>query len=299
MADYLGAMQVRPGAAPPYAAPTVRPTLVEGEADSHGQVVAAGASAAAGDTVIGTITLPANGPWLIYGLWCQHVEATATPGESTGGHFRINALDGDITPNPAPSRFPTGLGGSFLGGVEQQRVSPLKIWPVQFTAPGKARIQLIYNNTVAVTVAGQVAMGILYGKSIPNTPPITYIDVVRAQVAAAIDTAVGVITLAEKGRRITYIGCQIAQSGVLTAGEELIGFFRLASDDVNLSPSEWPCNAAYGAGLGATIEQPVVLPPTMIPVNIPVPGGARINCFIDLNTAVTNAAEVEIFIAYE
>jgi hypothetical protein len=35
-----------------------------------------------------------------------------------------------------------------------------------------------------------------------------------------------------------------------------------------------------------------------IPVNIEVPRGARIDCFCDLNTAITNGADVEIFIAY-
>ena len=39
--------------------------------------------------------------------------------------------------------------------------------------------------------------------------------------------------------------------------------------------------------------------PVIIPVNIPVEGGARIDCFVDLNTAVTNAAEVLIGITYE
>lgn len=292
-------IQVRPGYAAPSPRQVVQPGIVEGEADTHGQTAVLAGSVAAGDTTIGTLTLPANGPWLIFGVWCQIVQQTATAGETFGGHFRLNSLDGDVYPNPAPSRFPTGLGGSFLGGVQQCRVTPLKIWPVYYEAPGKARIELIYNEASAVTVATLVAMGIMYGKSIPSQPPFLYIDRVRAAVAAAADTVVGTVTLAEKARRITYIGCQIAQDGVLTAGEELMATFRLSSDDVNVAPSSWPCNAAFSAGLGATIELPLVPAPQMIPVNIPVPGGARIDCAIDLATALTNAAEVEIFIAYE
>jgi len=85
----------------------------------------------------------------------------------------------------------------------------------------------------------------------------------------------------------------------LTTAEELIGFFRLSSDDVNLAPSQWPFGASYGAGVGALIGNDVIAPPSMIPVAIGVPGGARIDTFVDLNTALTNAAEVEIFIGYE
>jgi hypothetical protein len=79
----------------------------------------------------------------------------------------------------------------------------------------------------------------------------------------------------------------------------LIGFFRLASDDVKLPPMQLPFNNVYGAGLGALIQGGNQGRIDYIPVDIPVQGGARINAFVDLNTAVTNAADCEIFIAYE
>jgi hypothetical protein len=86
---------------------------------------------------------------------------------------------------------------------------------------------------------------------------------------------------------------------VLTTAEELIGFFRLASDDVNLVPAQYPFPMAFSAGLGALIQGASFTPSGFIPVDIPIVGGARINCFVDLNTAVTTAAEVQVYIAYE
>lgn len=266
---------------------------------THGSAVAGGASTAAGDTVIGTVTLPAGGPWLIHHVWSLIAAATSTAAESFGGYFRLLSLDGDVEPNPAPSRFPTGIGGSFLGATEGARVDFLKLWSTAYQAPGKARIQLIYNEPTVVTAATQVILGLIYGKRVPEPQPIVFMDFVRAQVAAAVDTLVGTITLAEKARRITAIGCQIGQDNVIVAGEELLGFFRLSSDDINMAPAQFPCNVAFSGGLGTVIEQLVIPPPAMIPVDIPVIGGARIDCFIDLNTAVTNAAEIEVFIAYE
>lgn len=270
-----------------------------GGVDSHGSAVAGAGSTAAGDTTIGTVTLPADGPWNIWGIWCMIAQQTATPGESFGGHFRLNSLDGDVEPNPAPTRFPTGIGGSFLGATQMARICPLRVWPVSFNAPGKARIELIYNEPTAVSVATQVVMGLMYGKQPPVSAPFLYVDRVRIAQTAAADTLVGTVTLAEKARRISYVGGVMAADNVIVAGEELLGFFRLSSDDINLPPSQWPFNAAYGAGLGAVIEQPRIEAPFMIPVNIPTPGGARVDCYVDLNTAVTNAAEVEIFLAYE
>jgi hypothetical protein len=272
--------------------------MPELEADSHGMCVAGAGSTAAGDTTIGSITLPAGGPWLIWGVWGTIARATATAGESVGGHFRLSCSSGDLTPNPAPSRFPTGIIPSFLGATADVVGSPTHLFDVEYIAAGKAIIDLIYNEPTTVTVATQVVLGILFGKTRPEVVPNVFIDRVRAAVVSGADTSVGTITISEKAAEIIAVGCSLAQDGVVTAGEELLGFFRLASDDVKMPPAQFPCAGGYSAGLGALINQGNVLAPLMIPVKIPVVGGARIDCFIDLNTAVTNAAEVEIFIAY-
>lgn len=254
---------------------------------------------AAGETTIGTVTLPANGPWNIWGIWSLIAAVTPTAGEAIGGYIRMDSLDGDVQPNPAPTRFPTGLGGSWLGATQPVMIDRLKVWPIQLEAPGKARISLIYNQATTVTVATKVLAGLMYGKTRPIPVVFTYIDRVRAQVTAAAETLVGTVTLAEKARRITHVGCVMAQDGVLTTVEDLIASFRLGSNDINMPPSQWPPSAVFSGGLGAVIGQSEVVAPAMIPVDIPVPGGARVDCYIDLLDAVTNAAEVEIYIAYE
>jgi len=126
-----------------------------------------------------------------------------------------------------------------------------------------------------------------------------FCDRVQANVAVAADAAVGVLVLSEKATRITGICGILNQGGVLVAGEELIGFFRLTSDDVTLPPMQLPFNCVYGAGLGALITGASEPPIKFIPVDIPVYGGARIAVNVDLNTAVTNAANVDVYIAYE
>jgi len=276
-----------------------RVTGGELESDTHGAVVVGAGGVVAGETVIGTITFPAGGPWKIWGLWGFMVNATITAAEVLSGNMRLNAVSGDILPNPAPSRFPLGAIGSILGATSAQQIHPLKIWPVDFEAPGKGVMQLIVNQPVGNTVAPQCALGVLFGKTVPSMTPFRYIDTVRAQTNLAPDTAIGTLTLAEKATRITAVGGILVQDNVITTVEELIGFFRLSSDDVRMPPAQFPFSAVYGGGLGALIGNPVAQTPVMIPVNIPVPGGGRIDAFVDLNTALTTNAEIEIYIAYE
>ncbi|MBA7705614.1 hypothetical protein ES703_114446 [subsurface metagenome] len=249
--------------------------------------------------MIGTITFPAGGPWVIWGVWGFMVAATPTAAEVIAGHMRLNAVSGDILPNPAPSRFPLNAVGSQLGATLPAVMHALKIWPVLFEAPGKGVMQMIVNQAVGNTVAPECVLGVLFGKTIPSQMPIRFIDTVRAQVAAAVDTLIGTVTIAERATRITQVGGILVQDNVITTVEELLGYFRLASDDVRMPPAQFPFSAVYGAGLGALIQQAVAQLPVMIPVEIPVEGGARIDCYTLLNTAVSNAAEIEIFIAYE
>jgi len=279
--------------------PGVRPGQPELHSDTHGAIVTGAGGTAAGETVIGTITFPAGGPWKIWGVYGFMVAVTPTAAEVVAGHMRLNAVSGDIIPNPAPSRFPLSAVSSQLGATLPATQHPLKIWPVDYEAPGKGVLQLIVNQAVGNTVAPQCLLGVLFGKTIPSVSQIRYIDTVRAQVAAAVDTLIGTLTLAEKASRITAIGGILCQDNVITTVEDLIGFFRLASDDVRMPPAQFPFSAVYGGGLGALILNTGAQVPVMIPVDIPVPGGGRIDCYAQLNTLVTNAAEIQIYIAYE
>lgn len=267
--------------------------------NTHGMIVSGAAGTTAADHLIGTITLPAGGPWTIHHVHGQVVSATATAAESIGGYVFFDVASGDIAPNPAPSQFPAFETGSSLGATIDRGESPLNLFSVDWEAYGKAVINCYYHQNIACTVAPQVVMGMIFGKNIPSVQPLTFCQQVRTTVAAAADTAIGTATISEKAKRIVGICGILQQDGVLVAGEELTGFFRLTSDDIKLPPLQLPFNKVFGAGLGGTIHGGNQGSINFIPVDIPVVGGSRLNTFIDLNTAVTNAADVQIFIAYQ
>lgn len=273
--------------------------MAEVIADTHGAVLAGAGSTAAGETDLGDITLPAGGPWKIFGIWGHAVPATATAAELIGGYIKLQSKSGDLTPDPSPAKFPTPKHGSSLGATIDQVVSPLVIYPIDFDAAGKAVLDLIYNQDIACTVAAQVCAGILFGKTIPERGRYRFADRARTTINSGDDTTIGTVTLSEKATKITGILAEITQDGVLTTAEEIIGFVRLSSDDLNLSPAQYPVAAAYGAGEGALIMAGSPPPMLPVPVIIPVPAGARIDCFLDLNTALTNACNASVTIFYE
>jgi len=267
--------------------------------NTHGMIVAGAAQALAGELIIGQIVLPAGGPWLIHDVFGQVVSATHTTAEHVGGYMRIRAASGDITPNPAPSVWPVSAQGSGLLVTGDQLGCALHKYPVLWEAPGRATVEFIFNNISGTAVAPQVVLGILFGKTLPEVKRFLYCDQVRAAINAAADTLVGTITLPEKATKITGVMGVLAQDGLVVAGEELLGFFRLESDDANLVPSEFPFPLAFSAGLGAQITGSPFPPLSFIPVDIPVVAGARIDCYCDLNTAVTTVANVQVFLAFE
>ena len=266
----------------------------------HSMIVSGAASTTAGDTTIGTIELPArdSGDWLIHKIFAQAVRPTATAAESVGGNIRMAPAQGELSPNPAPSRFPVFESGSFLGATAPVTACPLHIYDVDYLATGQARIDMIYDNAIAATVAAQVVCGIIFGDERPFPVPMQFCDRVRTTFTSAADSAIGTITLSQNAQQIVGIAGIIQQDGVLTTAEELIGFFRISSDDIKLVPAQYPFNTVFGAGIGALIDGGNQGKIDFIPVNIPVAKGARLDCFVDLNTAVTNGADVEIFVAY-
>lgn len=265
---------------------------------THGQIVTGAGGTAAGDTTIGTITLPAGGPWLISGIFGQAVQATLTAAECAGGYIQAEVASGDLSPNPAPGKYPTGFGGSILGATGSVQIAPLFIHPVEWESPGKGVINMVFHQEIAITVANQVVCGLIYGKGPIEKKSARFMDRVFTTKTAAAKSAIGTITLSEKAEEIVGVGFFFVQDGVLTAGEELLGYGIIESDDLDIVPGMYPAACAYSAGLGATIGNPVYSPANLIPVNIPVVGGARVDCSCVFNTAVTNAAMVACYIAY-
>ena len=127
------------------------------EGNTHGLLLAGAGATTATETNLGTISLPAGGPWLIHDVFALVANATATAAELTGGYFRFDAASGDLTPQPAPSRFPVRGATSTLGATIDRSTCKLNLFPVAWEAPGKANIDIIVANNTTNTVAANVA----------------------------------------------------------------------------------------------------------------------------------------------
>jgi len=262
-------------------------------------IVEGAGGVARGDYLVGTITLPAGGPWVIYGVFGTFARITATALQSTAGYMFLRAVVGDLIPNPSPSRFPLGNDGSFVGATADAPVDPLHFIDTIYQAPGKSVIELWFHQSGACAAIPVVQMGVVFGLQIPYFRSVMFMDLVDVDLNLAAEVAIGTITLAERATRLTHIGGIFHPTLGFTTGEEIIGHFRLASDDVKLEPSIWPFSCAIGAGLGALIQASDTIEPFLIPVDIPVPGGARIDVFGTLITALAIDVEAEIVIGYE
>lgn len=266
---------------------------------THSQLITGAIGSSVALTTLGTLTLPADGPWRIHNIYGQLARATATAAEAITAKFNFRSPTGDLTPDPQPSNWPMSNAGSFLGASAPAQNAPLSIFDVDWEAAGKGTISIAGALDIAATVAPIAVLGVVYGPDIPVVRRFKFCDQVQGTHAAATEAQIGTLTLSEKATRITGLCGVVLQDGVLVTAEELIGFFRLDSDDVLLSPSSWPFNDAYGAGLGTVIGSGGTSPIRFIPVDIPVPGGSRINVFTTFVTAVTNPADVAVYIAYE
>jgi len=259
-----------------------------------------GNTAAATKTAIGNpIILPAGGPWRIHHIWAQVAKVTTIPNEGIGGTLFVDSLTGDLTPDPAPGKYPA-LGSPVSESADSAiSVVPLNLWPVDWEASGKAQIQLSYANLLAITTAPKVAAGIIFGDSIPEVRPLKFCDVVTNSWASANETQVGTITLAEKATRIVGIMANLMKGDAPTAGEEIMATIRLDSADILLPPAQYPCAFAYNASDGTAVGQASNPQAQFIPVDIPVVGGARIDVFATTTRSVTDNADIAVHIAYE
>lgn len=263
-------------------------------------VTGTGGTAAAATTQIGNIiTLPAGGPWNIYGIWGLVARVTSIPDQGTGGALIVSSVSGDLTPDPAPGTYPLVGSPAAASANSTLSVVPLNIWDVNWQAAGKAQITLSYLNQLAITTGSIVSAGILFGKTVPVKVPLKFCDGVRASFASATEQSIGTITLAEKAKRIVGIFADLGKGDVHTAAEAVMATIRLGSSDVQLPPSQYPCNRAYNAGDGTAVGAPSVPMSQFIPVDIPVEGGARIDIFATTTVSVTGNADIQVYLAYE
>lgn len=259
-----------------------------------------GATAAATKTQIGSdIVMPAGGPWIVFGVWGQVAKVTAVAAEGSGGQLIVESFSGDISPDPAPGKFPLiGTPGISSANCHMAAMG-LNIWPVNWQAAGKATIRLYYMNQLAITAGSAVKAGILFGDSIPEKRPLVFCDAVYTAFASATEQSVGTITLAEKASRIVGILADCGHGDALTVAEPTLVSIRLASDDIKLPPAQYPCAHCFDSGDG-TVEGETAMPRAdFIPVDIPVEGGARIDVYATSSQSVTGNCEVQVYIAYE
>jgi len=259
-----------------------------------------GSTAAATKKQIGSdLVLPAGGPWSIHHIWGQVVRITTVPNEGTGGILHAGAVSGDLSPDPAPGKYP--LVGSPLSESVNCGISavPLNLWSVNWEAAGKASLALSYTGLLAITTAPVVAAGIIFGDSRPEIVPLTFCDSVQSSFASAIEQSIGTIVLAEKATRIVGILADLNKGDAVTGAEAIMATIRLDSADVKLPPAQYPCNRAFNANDGTPVGQSSVGQSQFIPVDIPVIGGARIDCFATTTQSVTGNADVSIYLAYQ
>lgn len=245
------------------------------------------------------ITLPAGGPWIIHHLWGMAVQDTAVASEAISGSIRIDALSGDLTPDPAPGRYPLLGMSSQASASFGIHSSPLNIFPVNWQAAGKAVISLSYINDQGNSTAPLVAAGIIFGDSVPEKLPLVFSDRVAANLTAATEATIGTITISEKATRIVGILATAMKDGAITVDEGMLATIRLDSADIKLPPAQFPTNVGYNAADGTLAGGSDIGPPQFIPVDIPIIGGSRINIFGTLVNAVTAGLDVQVFIAYE
>lgn len=263
-------------------------------------VTGTGGTSARETTQIGSnITLPAGGPWFIHHIWGQVAKLTTIPDQGTGGELIVNAASGDLTPDPAPGKYP--LVGNALSQAANGAISsvPLNLWEVAWNASGKAVIQLSYRQQLAMTSASQLAAGIIFSDTKPEKRPLTFCDSVQASFASATEQTIGTITLAEKATRIVGFMADLNKGDAATAAEAIMATVRLGSNDVKLPPMTLPCNRAFDASDGTAAGSDSSAQSQFIPLDIPVEGGARIDCFATTTESVTANADIAIYIAYE
>lgn len=246
-----------------------------------------------------TLLMPAGGPWIIHDIWSQIIHDVPTADEGITGSLLFQSVAGDIAPDPAPGTYPLVGPGATVGANMENVDVPLNIFRTNWTAAGKAQINFRINLDVAVTVAPQVAAGIIFGDTVPEKQPLTFCDQIDVAFAGGAEGAIGNINISEKATRIVGLLGILSKVTAVTASEGMIGTFRLASNDIKMPPAQFPFNNAISGALGTVVGQMGPKPINFIPVDIPVEGGSVISCFVTTQTAITGNISARVYIAYE
>ncbi len=245
------------------------------------------------------ITLPAGGPWIIHQVWGACCVRTPLAGQGFGANLTVDSVAGDINPDPAPAKYPLVGFHSPIGTVVPPKEIAVNMYDVNWTAAGKAQLEVGTSLNRAVTTAGVAAAGIIFSDTIPVRRPLQFVDTVDLAITAAGETDIGEITISEKATKIVGVMGMWQKVTAFTASEPINGFFSIDSNDVKFKPAQFPMTNAIGGGLGAMTGASSLNPANFIPVDIPVIGGSIINLSATLHLANTGNVNAAIYIAYE
>ncbi len=258
------------------------------------------AGAVAPGTKIGsTITLPAFGQWLIHDLLLQRATSDTINRQGSTGYVLVDPISGDLTPDPAPGRYPLPGQAPWAAANSGLVQSPIFSHQVAWVAPGKAQIDMRHIDLAPGGPGQFVQATIMFGEVRPFPRPMPFVDSVSADISANAVTLIGTITLAEKSKRITGIFADLALSAIPAVGDPIIGYASFESDDKLLTPLQIPFARAYGA-LELQPDFSNTIPNmAFIPVDIPTPNGMRITVTSNMAQAYANPVIASVFIAYE
>lgn len=254
-----------------------------------------------GETVqIGeNIILPANGPWLIYNVWSQAILVDKAINDGVVGLIILDS-SGDVTPDPAPGQFPlVSHSTRQTGFANVSDFTRVNFWRTRLIAPGKSQIQLKHTSQHTLATAPVLSVGIIFDKMIPILRYSPWSANVSKAVSTNVETLLGTIIISESAKRISSLYCDFFMTDFLAADQNIIGTFRLDSDDIDLTPSIYPAFRAYAATAGNSNALSTSIDIEPIILDVTVPGGARINIFCTLNAAVTTPVIAQCFLTYE
>lgn len=245
------------------------------------------------------IILPADGPWIVHHIHGSLQKADGTGKTATPGFFQIDSVEGAMNPDPAPGQFPFVYQSAENSAGGAANPVPLVLIPVQWEVAGKGTLRL---NAEMATSAGTTLTaiaGIMFGRERPIEQPIIFSAMVTGRATETGETFIGTIQLSERATEITHLYPDFALEGPPVNDFPNTVSIRLDSDDVDLTPAQFPCVRQYAPRVDAQSGSPAIPELKYYPVKIPVEKGARINVFATIYEGSPEDINVTLFIGYK
>jgi len=186
-----------------------------------------------------------------------------------------------------------------LATAQSIQVADLYRVPVSWETPGKMTFDVHAYDEHAGAVAELLTVAIFFGKVRPLFIPAQLIDRLSGTITKNTTTLLGTITLAETATKIVGISGRVTPNVAQPQNEQLHASFTLESDDIDLTPSTWPIDPMISGFTGGEAHAETIGPLKFIPVDIPVPKGARVNVYFTINSAIASDPYAQFFLAYE